>query len=110
MHSLIGRATLVLPLLTSITLAVLNAVETNSSITLSNERLVAGVSKTRGYINRLELDGQNLLGKEDANGNTGVGPYLDCYCTTIYSAVKIQETNANKVHHLASGPPDEAGT
>jgi rhamnogalacturonan endolyase len=59
--------------------AYLNATETNSSITLSNERLVASVSKTRGYVNVLKLDGQNLLGTED--GNTGVGPYLDCYCT-----------------------------
>jgi len=65
-------------LLSSTTWAYLNATETNSSITLANERLVASVSKTRGYVNVLKLDGQNLLGTE--NGNTGVGPYLDCYC------------------------------
>ncbi|KAH7075918.1 polysaccharide lyase-like protein family 4 [Paraphoma chrysanthemicola] len=66
-------------LLSSRAWAYLNATETNSSITLSNERLVASVSKSRGSINVLKLDGQNLLGTE--NGNTGIGPYLDCYCT-----------------------------
>ncbi|KAL1595132.1 hypothetical protein SLS60_009820 [Paraconiothyrium brasiliense] len=66
-------------LLSSTALAVLNATQNNASLTLTNERLVASVSKTGGYVNVLTLDGQNLLGKE--NGNTGVGPYLDCYCT-----------------------------
>ncbi|CAO2651071.1 Nn.00g093680.m01.CDS01 [Neocucurbitaria sp. VM-36] len=66
-------------LLPSASSAFLNAAETNSSLTISNDRLVASVSKSRGYVNRLTLDGQNLLGTED--GNTGVGPYLDCYCT-----------------------------
>ena len=72
-------ATTALLSLTSSTWALLRVSENNSSLTISNERLVAGVSKTRGYINLLTLDGQNLLGKE--SGNTGVGPYLDCYCT-----------------------------
>ena len=72
-------ATTALLSLTTSTWAILKVSESNSSLTISNERLVAGVSKTRGYVNLLTLDGQNLLGKED--GNTGVGPYLDCYCT-----------------------------
>jgi rhamnogalacturonan endolyase len=50
--------------------AFLNATENNSSLTIANERLVASVSKSRGYINKLLLDGQNLLGTE--SGNTGV--------------------------------------
>ncbi|KAH9865143.1 hypothetical protein IAQ61_009090 [Plenodomus lingam] len=76
MRSLTATAAL---LLSSTTLAVLNVSQNNNSLTLSNERLVASVTKTRGSINLLTLDGQNLLGTE--SGNTGIGPYLDCYCT-----------------------------
>ncbi|KAL6710741.1 hypothetical protein ACN47E_007798 [Coniothyrium glycines] len=66
-------------LLSATAVAVLNASQNIASLTIANERLVASVSKSRGYVNVLTLDGQNLLGTED--GNTGVGPYLDCYCT-----------------------------
>ncbi|KAF2445561.1 polysaccharide lyase family 4 protein [Karstenula rhodostoma CBS 690.94] len=66
-------------LLSSTALAVLNATQDGASLTLANERLVTSVSKSRGHVNVLTLDGHNLLGTED--GNTGVGPYLDCYCT-----------------------------
>ncbi|KAF5846779.1 hypothetical protein GGP41_004879 [Bipolaris sorokiniana] len=61
------------------TWAFLKASQNNRSLTIANERLVASVSKSKGYINVLTLDGQNLLGTESSN--TGVGPYLDCYCT-----------------------------
>ncbi|USP81226.1 polysaccharide lyase family 4 protein [Curvularia clavata] len=61
------------------TWAFLNASQNNRSLTIANDRLVASVSKTKGYVNVLTLDGQNLLGTE--GDNTGVGPYLDCYCT-----------------------------
>ncbi|XP_014559503.1 polysaccharide lyase family 4 protein [Bipolaris victoriae FI3] len=61
------------------TWAFLKASQNNQSLTIANNRLVASVSKSKGYINVLTLDGQNLLGTE--SGNTGVGPYLDCYCT-----------------------------
>lgn len=76
MRSLVATVTI---LFSSTACAWLNATQTNTSLTISNERLVASVSKSRGYVNKLTLDGQNLLGTE--NGNTGVGPYLDCYCT-----------------------------
>lgn len=56
-------------LLSSTVHGFLNATENNSSLTIANERLVASVSRSRGYINKLLLDGQNLLGTE--NGNTG---------------------------------------
>lgn len=59
------------------TWAFLKASQNNQSLTIANNRLVASVSKSKGYINVLTLDGQNLLGTE--SGNTGVGPYLDCY-------------------------------
>lgn len=59
------------------TWAFLKASQNNRSLTIANERLVASVSKSKGYINVLTLDGQNLLGTESSN--TGVGPYLDCY-------------------------------
>jgi rhamnogalacturonan endolyase len=57
-------------LLSSTASAFLNATEDNKSLTIANERLVASVSKSRGYVNKLFLDGQNLLGTE--NGNTGL--------------------------------------
>jgi rhamnogalacturonan endolyase len=47
-----------------------SATEDSKSLTIANERLVASVSKSRGYVNKLFLDGQNLLGTED--GNTGL--------------------------------------
>ena len=52
---------LVATLLSSTTLAILNASQNDSSLTISNDRLSASVSKSRGYINALTLDGQNLL-------------------------------------------------
>jgi hypothetical protein len=64
-------------LLCTKTWAFLTASQNNRSLTIANDRLVASVSKTKGYINVLTLDGQNLLGTE--SDNTGVGPYLDCY-------------------------------
>jgi rhamnogalacturonan endolyase len=64
-------------------LAILNANQNNASLTIANERLVASVSKSRGYVNVLTLDGKNLLGTED--GTAGAGPYLDCYCTRMYT-------------------------
>jgi rhamnogalacturonan endolyase len=57
-------------LLFSTASAFLNATEDSKSLTIANERLVASVSKSRGYVNKLLLDGQNLLGTE--NGNTGL--------------------------------------
>lgn len=48
-------------LLSSSALAILNASQNNASLTIANERLVASVSKRRGYVNVLTLDGQNLL-------------------------------------------------
>ncbi|KAL2112293.1 hypothetical protein VUR80DRAFT_7980 [Thermomyces stellatus] len=58
--------------------AALNAEETSSHITLSNDRLTAVLAKSSGHITDVILDGQDLLGPED--GNTGKGPYLDCSC------------------------------
>ncbi|KAL4898082.1 putative rhamnogalacturonate lyase B [Aspergillus ambiguus] len=54
-----------------------NVSQSNSSVTLANDRLKAVFSK--GKVVDLFLDGQDLLGP--ASGSTGVGPYLDCYCT-----------------------------
>jgi rhamnogalacturonan endolyase len=60
-------------------LAALNATENPSRLTISNDRLFASVQKSSGAIDQLTLDGQDLLGTR--SGNTGIGPYLDCYCT-----------------------------
>ncbi|KAF1996282.1 polysaccharide lyase family 4 protein [Amniculicola lignicola CBS 123094] len=56
----------------------LNATEDANSLVIANNRLFASVNKARGNINKLTLDGQDLLGTE--SGDVGVGPYLDCYC------------------------------
>jgi len=68
-----------LPFLISGATALLNATETTTQLTLANDRLLATVSKAGGYISTLTLDGQDLLGPK--SGSTGIGPYLDCYCT-----------------------------
>jgi len=57
---------------------------------LTNDRLVAAVNKATGNIYYLKLDGQDLLGNlvyvtptpggATGSGNSGIGPYLDCYC------------------------------
>lgn len=70
-------ATTAVLLLSAKTWAFFHATQNNQSLTIANDRLVASVSKSKGYINVLTLDGQNLLGKE--SGSTGIGPYLDCY-------------------------------
>lgn len=59
--------------------AVLNATETDTQLVISNDRLYAAVQKKGGAIVKLTLDGTNLLGSP--SGSTGIGPYLDCYCT-----------------------------
>lgn len=65
--------------------------QTDSYLLLANDRLTAAVNKSTGSINYLYLDGQNLLGTtatspvtpggSTGNGVSGIGPYLDCYCT-----------------------------
>lgn len=65
--------------------------QTDSYLLLANDRLVTSVSKSSGAITFLQLDGQNLLGASTStvvtpggatgNGVSGIGPYLDCYCT-----------------------------
>lgn len=70
--------------------AVLHATENTKSLTLLNNRLFTAVNKSTGAINVLTLDGEDLLGtlKYEAptpggatgSGNSGIGPYLDCYC------------------------------
>jgi rhamnogalacturonan endolyase len=79
-----------LSLLTTCALAALNATEDATKLVLSNDRLYASVNKSTGAIDRLQLDGQDLLGGPASvtptpggatgNGNYGIGPYLDCYC------------------------------
>jgi rhamnogalacturonan endolyase len=73
-------------------LAALVASETTSRINIANERLSFSISKGTGWIDTLSLDQQDLLGAKvhdepvpggpTGNGNSGYGPYLDCYCTT----------------------------
>lgn len=62
-----------------VVLAKLDASETDTQLALVNDRLRTVVDKSRGSVTELVLDGQDLLGPRD--GNTGQGPYLDCYCT-----------------------------
>jgi rhamnogalacturonan endolyase len=69
---------------------VLNATQDNTQLILANDRLYAAVNKSTGAIYALSLDGQDLLGTLNyvtptpggatGSGNSGIGPYLDCYC------------------------------
>ncbi|OJD31024.1 rhamnogalacturonate lyase b [Diplodia corticola] len=59
--------------------AILTVNETSSNIILENDRLHLSLDKSLGVIVDLALDDQDLLGP--VSGLTGVGPYLDCYCT-----------------------------
>lgn len=52
--------------------------ETATTVTLSNDRFTAVLTKSSGSITKVYLDGQDLLGP--ASGSTGKGPYADCYC------------------------------
>jgi rhamnogalacturonan endolyase len=58
--------------------AALNVLESDSTITLANDRLTTILNRSNGKMVEVYLDGQDLLGP--ASGSTGVGPYLDCYC------------------------------
>jgi rhamnogalacturonan endolyase len=70
--------------------ALLNATEDASHLTISNERLRFTVKKATGVVDYISLDNQGLLGSPlsekptpggpTGNGQSGVGPYLDCYC------------------------------
>lgn len=70
--------------------ASLNATETLERLILENDRLTVFVNKSTGAVNYLTLDGQDLLGTANyvqptpggatGSGNSGIGPYLDCYC------------------------------
>ncbi|PGH18347.1 hypothetical protein AJ80_04525 [Polytolypa hystricis UAMH7299] len=51
--------------------------ESSGNIVLSNDRLHTELNKANGIINRLTLDGQDLLGQ--VSGSQGL--YVDCYCT-----------------------------
>src|ERR1700753_113147 len=70
--------------------AILHLNESAQQIALSNERIYFSVNKSTGSVDVLTLDGTNLLGPRlvetptpggpTGNGNSGIGPYLDCYC------------------------------
>lgn len=74
-----SRLLFVVCALTATVQATLNASETDSRLTLANDRLTAAVDKSSGAVVTITLDGQNLLGTK--SGSTGQGPYLDCSCT-----------------------------
>lgn len=86
-----GRALSLLVTLASTVHGTLIANQSDTYLLIANDRLVTAVSKSTGAVNFLTLDGQNLLGTEattvvtpggaTGNGNSGIGPYLDCYCT-----------------------------
>ncbi|KAF2136384.1 polysaccharide lyase family 4 protein [Aplosporella prunicola CBS 121167] len=78
-------------LFSGIVFAVLNVNETTSQIILENDRLHVALNKSTAVIDGLTLDHQDLLGAlsyekptpggATGSGNSGIGPYLDCYCT-----------------------------
>ncbi|PYI32009.1 galactose mutarotase-like protein [Aspergillus indologenus CBS 114.80] len=58
--------------------ATLRTGQNENTITLANDRLTAVFATDKGRIVDLTLDNQDLLGPQ--SGDTGTGPYLDCYC------------------------------
>ncbi|PWY91707.1 rhamnogalacturonate lyase B [Aspergillus sclerotioniger CBS 115572] len=82
--------------------ATLHTTQNTSTITLSNARLTAHFSKSQGRITDLYLDNQDLLGPQ--SGDTGVGPYLDCYCipSGFYTPGTTSSTS-NSTLHLITG-------
>ena len=58
--------------------ATLNITQDDTTIALSNDRLMAILNRNNGQVVDLYLDEQDLLGQQ--SGSTGIGPYLDCYC------------------------------
>lgn len=87
----LGRSLQLLLSFTAAAYASLVANQTESYLLVANDRLTAAVSKSTGAIYYLYLDGQNLLetststvvtsGGVTSSGVSGIGPYLDCYCT-----------------------------
>jgi rhamnogalacturonan endolyase len=102
MRTFATTAALLLP---STACAFLSASQNNNTLTVANDRLVASVSKSGGYISTLTLDGQNLLGKK--SGSSGIGPYLDCYCTP---SGFWTPGNSSKVHYRLFNGTDSTGT
>lgn len=88
--SLLRRAWALLPL-AAVAYGSLIANQSDAYLLIANDRLTAAVNKSTGAVYYLSLDGQDLLGTQTAsvvtpggstgNGVSGVGPYLDCYCT-----------------------------
>lgn len=84
--------------------------QSDSYLLLANDRLTAAVNKSTGAVYYLSLDGQNLLGTEattavtpggaTGNGASGIGPYLDCYCTPAGSYTPGSQ---NATYELYSG-------
>lgn len=65
----------------------LTVTDANGIISISNDRLNTTLDRaTKKGIDTVYLDGQNLLGTR--SGNTGQGPYLDCYCTPAGARLK----------------------
>ncbi|CAG8305805.1 unnamed protein product [Penicillium nalgiovense] len=73
------RASLLAAFAAATAATALHVAENQTYITLANDRLTAVLQKSAGQIVDLTLDGQDLLGTQ--SGSTGIGPYLDCYCT-----------------------------
>ncbi|PLB47493.1 galactose mutarotase-like protein [Aspergillus steynii IBT 23096] len=100
----LGFSLSALPIWATLASAALNISETDSKITLANDHLTAIFTKAKGRVEDLFLDGQDLLGPQ--SGSSGVGPYLDCYCTPsgFYTA-----GSTNPVLELVNGT-DSTGT
>ncbi|KAF7191455.1 Rhamnogalacturonate lyase B [Pseudocercospora fuligena] len=92
--------TTLLTILASPALATQPSNETADRIIFGNSRLNVSLDKTYGLIDILTLDNQNLLGTK--NGSTGVGPYLDCYCTPSGAYTPFSSQN-NTDYTLFSG-------
>ncbi|KXS96673.1 hypothetical protein AC578_4397 [Pseudocercospora eumusae] len=99
-HWLLGKImmlttfTTLLTILASPALAAQHSNEAADRITFGNSRLNVSLDKTYGLVDVLTLDNQNLLGTR--NGSTGVGPYLDCYCTPSGAYTPFHSQNSTE--------------
>jgi hypothetical protein len=110
MRNFLTAAAILLP---STSWAFLNATQDERGLTIANDRLVASVSKTRGYVNVLTLDGQNLLGTENGRLSRAkcrlkytLTSYLDRQATPewahIWTAIAHRVASGHRVVEVTS--------
>lgn len=84
MRLITPRSRWVLPLVAISTLSssnALTATESNTTLTLANDRIRFVLDKATARISTVDLDGLNLLGTP-VSSSSAIGPYVDSYAVT----------------------------